>query len=95
MTYVAQINRKGTCVPYCSGTILSETFVLTAAHCLHNERGWFGAGDLTIAIGAKRHNGCDGVKHKVLRHFYPREVYRVGEGTGDIGLIQVILTLFS
>lgn len=98
MTYAAQINKRGACVPYCSGSILSKTFILTAAHCLHDKSGWTSPREMSITIGAKFYHGCDGVKHEVLRHFYPRDVYRVGRGTGDIGLIQVkylIVLLFD
>lgn len=91
-TYVAQIIHKDQNHPYCSGTIIHELFILTAAHCLNDGTKWYPKEDLQVVVGSIYVDGTSGQTIQVKNYYYPDDDghrYDMRSEANDIAIIEV------
>lgn len=74
----------------CGGSIISDRFILTAAHC-YNKR-FPNASDYRVVVGAHVKNGNDGQAYDVIR-ITPHEGYNSTSLQHDIALVEVNATI--
>ncbi|QUJ70287.1 trypsin-like serine protease (plasmid) [Photobacterium sp. GJ3] len=70
--------------PFCGASYLGEGYVLTAAHCVDNDR----PSDIAVKIGAHQFNGTDGIRAEISQiHIHPQ--YRRATLTNDIAVLKL------
>lgn len=92
LPWVAQIKKRGDEIPFCVGTIVDASWILTALHCIviRNENGnvisrhkpTYNREDLMIVVGTTQLSGAEG------ESFYIHDMYPNLDGA-DLCLIQV------
>lgn len=71
---------------YCGGSVLSKTWVVTAAHCLMNGKDPYPAERFEVLAGVLEHQDHDGGQRLKAKKLYPHEGY--GNFFNDIGLVE-------
>lgn len=88
-SYHVQIKHKISNVHLCGGTIIGDSYILSAAHCfliinviLQNPS------EYQVVVGSIYLNGHDGVEHDLLEYYIPSE-YNSTTEANDIAVIKV------
>lgn len=87
--YQATLREKGYHYHFCSGSILSSRFLLTAAHCTH---GWF-TDEIYAAVGTLHSSIYSSIEDGVvvqLEKFIEHEDFNVATQMNDISLIRTV-----
>ncbi|EAT47187.1 AAEL001674-PA [Aedes aegypti] len=71
---------------HCGGSVLSETWVVTAAHCLLDGKNPYPAQRIRVLAGVLEHKNQTGGQLLKAKKLYPHEAY--GNFFNDIGLVE-------
>lgn len=75
--------------PFCSGTVVDTSWILTAAHCVTDSNGFIGEWLSTSVVGTTAGLTGDSSRRSVIRGVVVHPLYRASSVGADIALVKV------
>lgn len=92
--YQAQIRFKDDKSHICGGTIISEWYILSAAHCFFDDDNNIYPYELDVVVGSIYLDGRSGTVYNVRKYYYP-QLFSREYLDKDISLVQVSRTFLT